>query len=386
MNIPLTRPSPPRLSTAGAELRAIEQRGIFSNFGPVNTEFEAAIVEQLFNGVGHCTTVCNATLGLILAIRQAIAHQQTGQKRYALMPSFTFAAAAQAALWNGLTPLFVDIDPITWAADPEEEARLLRQHGQDIAVILPYATFGYAIDLAHYEALSQKHGIPVVLDAAASLGTLTAAGTGFGTGSAIPIIFSIHATKAFATGEGGIVYSTDKSLIQSLKTMANFGFGRPRNATMLGLNAKMTEVGALTGLLRLKSFAKIADRRQTLMDLYRAALPELTFQPRAAFRQSHQFASALLPPGTDRATIQARLVAEGIGSGSYFSPHLAEQDFFAETCPPASLPVTHDIASRIISLPLHDKMKNTEILEVARALRACITDKGCLAEIRYAAE
>ena len=80
---------------------------------------------DLFGGIGECLTVCNATTGLMIAIREAIAKRPDPRRRYALMPSFTFAAAAQAALWNGLTPLFCDIYPANWAADPVSELELL---------------------------------------------------------------------------------------------------------------------------------------------------------------------------------------------------------------------------------------------------------------------
>jgi dTDP-4-amino-4,6-dideoxygalactose transaminase len=117
----LVRPAPPKLSLAIAELRLLEESGIFSNFGPINTRFELEMLQRFFGGEGACTTVCNATIGLMLAIKDAVGEQPTAG--FALMPSFTFAAAAHAALWCGLTPLLCDIDPSTWAADPAANRR-----------------------------------------------------------------------------------------------------------------------------------------------------------------------------------------------------------------------------------------------------------------------
>ena len=214
MPVPLTRPNPPRLSEASALLRGIEERGIYSNFGPVNARLEQDMVARMFAGEGACMTVCNATIGLMLAVRQAIEKRPAAGRRYALMPSFTFAAAAHAAMWCGLTPLFCDVDPNDWAASATAEDALLRRFGDDIAVIMPYATFGYDIDLARYETLIASHGIPVVVDAAASLGTVSADGRGFGTGFSGSLVFSMHATKSFATGEAGIVYSANKDMIE----------------------------------------------------------------------------------------------------------------------------------------------------------------------------
>src|ERR1700761_4684491 len=202
MNIPLVRPAPPQLSLAIDELRSLEQSGIFSNFGPVNTQFEQQMLERFFGGEGACMTVCNATIGLMLAIKEAVGDAPQG--KFALMPAFTFAAAAHAALWCGLTPMLCDVDPETWAGGPDAELRMLTRHAGKIAVIVPYATFGYPITLEHYQRLSSQFGVPVVIDGAASLGTFDAQNRGFGSGFTGSVAFSMHATKSFAGGEGGL--------------------------------------------------------------------------------------------------------------------------------------------------------------------------------------
>lgn len=370
MPVPLIRPSPPALSQATARLRTIEDSGVFSNFGPVNTAFEHDMVARLFAGEGACTTVCNATIGLMLAVQQAIGDRPT-RPRYALMPSFTFAAAAQAALWCGLVPLFCDIDPTTWTACAAEEERLLARHGSDIAVIMPYATFGYDLDLARYAELTRRTGVPVVVDAAASLGTRSADGRGFGTGFGGLIVYSMHATKSFSTGEGGVIYSADLDAIARLRQMSNFGFGQPRTATMPGLNGKLSEVGALLAHLRLGEYEDILSHRATLMRGYRQALPELTYQPELPGMQAHQFVPGLLPAALAgcRGEIAAALARQGIGSATYFSPHLMQQDYFARHGLGCALPVTDDVAGRVVSLPLFDGMTQLDLIEVTTAMR-----------------
>ncbi len=370
MPVPLIRPSPPRLSEAAARLRSLEDSGVFSNFGPVNTEFERDLVARMFAGEGACVTVCNATIGLMLAVQQAIG-ARPARPRYALMPAFTFAAAAQAALWCGLVPLFCDIDPKTWTACAADEERMLARYGSDIAVIMPYATFGHDLDLLRYQGLTQRHGVPVVVDAAASLGTASADGRGFGTGFDGLVVYSMHATKSFSAGEGGIVYSADSDAIARLRQMSNFGFGRPRTATMPGLNGKLSEVGALLAHLRLDGYDKVLSHRAALMRGYRQALPELTYQPELPGMQAHQFAPGLLPPALApfRGEITAALARQGIRSAAYFSPHLMQQDYFVEHGVGRELPVTDDVAGRIVSLPLFDTMTTLELIEVATAMR-----------------
>ena len=290
------------------------------------------------------------------------------------MPGFTFAAAAHAALWCGLTPLLCDVHPANWAADPAAEAEMLAQYAGKIAVVMPYATFGYPIDLEHYKRLADQLGAPVVVDAAASLGTCDEHGRGFGSGFAGSVVYSMHATKSFAVGEAGLIYSADTDRIARIRTMSSFGFGEPRTATMVGLNGKVSEVTALLGRLRLLDYDSIMEHRAALSNRYREALPEFQFQLRAPGTQAHQFVPALLPSGLGgrRAAIRAALADQGIATGAYFSPHLMEQPYFQKTCVAGPLPVCDDVSARMISLPLFDTMTHHEVDQVVACLHALI--------------
>jgi dTDP-4-amino-4,6-dideoxygalactose transaminase len=355
------------------ELEIIEASGVFSNYGPVNTQFESALTERVFGGVGGCLTVNNATIGLMLAIREAAAPG----RRYAIMPSFTFAATAHAALWAGLTPLFCDIDPQTWVASSLSEDRLLRSHAGNIACIVPYACFGNCLDLERYKSLAEEDGIGVVVDAAASLGSLDHAGRGFGAGFPHAVVYSMHATKTFATAEGGVIHCGDRERLRALRTMGNFGFGLPREATVPGLNSKLSEIGALLGIAKLEGFDAVVSHRAGLAEIYREQLPGLTFQRVVGRRLAHQFIPALLPEDCplSRAEVVAELAAQGIAAAHYFSPHLAEHPYFAETCLSGDLPATERIAARVICLPMSDEMTVQEISEVCQVLNRCTN--GC---------
>jgi dTDP-4-amino-4,6-dideoxygalactose transaminase len=370
MKLPLIRPNPPRLSRLGEALAAIEASGLFSNYGPVNTRFEQAMVASVFGGIGSCVTACNATISLMLAIRHAIGRRR-GAGRYALMPSFTFAATAHAALWCGLTPLLCDIDEQTWVPSPAAEDALLERFAADVAVLVPYATFGNDLDLDRYSALSRRYGIPIVVDAAASLGTIGADGAAFGTDCPHPVIFSLHATKAFATLEGGLTYCADPAVIAALRAMGNFGFAEPRTATMPGLNAKLNEVTALMGLEKLAEFEQLIAHRAGIAAAYRAGLPGWTFQRLTGRRHAFTFMPVLLPEhcARRRAAVIKALAAEGIGTGCYFSPHLAEQPYFRDTCSAGDLSTTDRIAGRMITLPMSDTITEAEVGYVCRALR-----------------
>lgn len=377
-NLPLIATRPPRLSEMQDALRAVEAHGIYSNGGPVVRRFETALVEQCFGGEGACLAVANATLALMLAIRQAGAGRSG---TYALMPSFTFAAAAHAAIWAGLTPLLCDVDPSDWAACAEAEERLLARYGEQIAVVVPYDTFNTGLDLSRYADYAQRHGVGVVIDAAASLGGLDADGRGYGAGTLFATIFSMHATKPFAVAEGGVIYSADKDLIEQFRIMHNFGFGQPRMATELGMNAKLPEILGILAEAKLAEIDAVATHRAGLAAAYRGALPDFEFQTVHSRRQVSQFMPVLLPATVDREAVMAALAAQGIGSGKYFSPHLAQQPYFQQSSVIDATPVSDRIGARILSLPVSDAMTRADVATVARALQAaCRTRSHAVAK------
>ena len=366
LRYPLIAPQPPRLETYADAIRRMEASGIYSNNGPLARSFEASMTERLFEGTGATLAVANATLGLMLAIREAIGDRPAAG-RFALMPALTFAATAQAAIWAGLTPLICDIDPEDWAASRAEEERLLRSWGDRIAVVVPYATFGASIDLDHYAALRRRHGVGVVIDAAASLGSLDGQGRAFGADAPFAVVFSMHATKPFAVGEGGLIHSADADLIERLRIMANFGFGAPRTATVPGLNAKLPELLAAVAAARLEDVERVSERRVAVTAAYAATLDGLTLQRSTGRRQAAQFMPALLPAhlAPRRDAIIAALAEQGVGAGHYFSPHLAQHPWLADHVVAEPLPVTDEIAARIISLPVTDSMTSDDAATVS---------------------
>jgi len=370
LKLPLIAPRPPRLSEMSEELRALEASGYFSNGGPIVRDFERKAVAQLFGGEGFALAVSNATLGLLLAIREARAGRPG---RYALVPAFTFAATAHAALWAGLTPILVDSDSADWAASITAMEEALARHGEEVAVVVPYDTFGCGIDLDRYQALSDRHDVGVVIDAAASLGSLDAAGRGFGTGARFTCVFSMHATKTFATAEGGLIYAADENRIQVLRRMQNFGFGAPRTATQEGINAKLPELLGLMARAKLSEIDAVAEHRAALDHIYRETLGDsVAFQRSHATRQVAQFMPMLLPEGTDRAAIMAGLAEQGIGTGHYFSPHIGQQPYFRQACITGPTPVADDLSARMLSLPVTDAMTEADVATICDALQTAL--------------
>ncbi|TPG13471.1 aminotransferase DegT [Sphingomonas koreensis] len=370
---PLIAPRPPKLSEHVEALRRVEDSGIYSNNGPEVRAFEAEVTEKLFGGTGACLAVANATLGLMIAIR----HAALDRKGLALMPSLTFAATAQAAEWAGLTPLIADVDPYDWSTDPRAEEHLLARYGSRIAVLLPYATFGNAIDLDRYAWLQRRHDVGVVIDAAASLGTIDDAGRGFGSGAPFTTVFSMHATKTFAVAEGGLIHSGNASVIDALRAMTNFGFEAGRSATLPGINAKLPEVIAVMARAKLAEIDAVCDHRAAIEHAYRDALGDaFQLQKVAGRRRASQFMPVLLPAALapQRAAIVAALGEAGIGCGQYFSPHLAEQPWIREASLIEPTPVSDAVAGRMLSLPITDAMTPADAAVIAETFASICAD------------
>ena len=368
---PLIAPNPPKVSNHLDGFARIEASGIYSNNGPELRRFEAACTAQLFGQHGRSLGVANATLGLMIAIMEAAGEERDG--RFAIVPAMTFAATGQAAWWAGLTPLIADVTPDTWELDPAAVERLIAEHGERIACVVPYAPFGAPLDLAYYARLRAAHGVGVVIDAAASLGSKDEFGMGFGADAPFALVYSMHATKTFSVGEGGLIHSGDRALIERLRAMAGFGFDGARSATMAGMNAKLPETTAVLAQAKLAAIDGVVTHRAALEDAYRAVLQgfELQRVPEAGVRAT-QFLPVLLPPGVDRAKVTDRLAEAGIGAGAYFSPHLGEQPWFRRHARIEPTPVADDLSRRILSLPVTDDMTAADAAEVAgRFAAAC---------------
>jgi len=370
VDIPFLRPRLVALSEYAGLIEQIDASRLYSNFGPLNTQFEQRVVEEQFDGIGTAATVCNATVGLMLAI-QAV--KRAG--RYAVMPSFTFAATPLAAQWCGLEPYFVDVDPHDWCVNLTQLQNTLAHLGDSAAVVVPYATFGTALDLAPYDVLIEQ-GVPVVVDAAPALGTRFAA-QAFGAGFKGPIVYSLHATKTFGIGEGGLVYSGNAAVVAKVKSLSNFGFNANRASTLPGLNAKLSEYGAAVALATLMGHTNRVSLRSEIYAAYAENLGQLGlltagWQLQAQRgRVAHQFVALATPVGLLNTAAVTQLARHSVEARTYFSPACHEQPQFAQSsC--ASLKVTEDLSRRIVSLPLWDDIGPQRVRRVCEALATTV--------------
>ena len=212
--IPFIRPSFPKPAELAEEFGEIVDANWYTNFGPKERQFARALGDYLGPDL-HVATVANGTLALIAALHATLGLGT--RDRYLLMPSFTFIAVAQAALWAGYRPWFIDIDPDTWQPSAASARAVLERSRDRVAGILLANVFGVGNpQVGAWEDLAAEWDLPIVLDSAAGFGSMYADGERVG-GRGACEIFSFHATKPFAIGEGGALVSRDPRLVEQAR-------------------------------------------------------------------------------------------------------------------------------------------------------------------------
>jgi dTDP-4-amino-4,6-dideoxygalactose transaminase len=314
----------------------------------------------------------------MLALR-AVAGVPDRERREVLLPSFTFAACAAAVRWCGFDCVFVDVDPAGWHLDPEKTQRALLARGSKVAAVLGASTFGTAPPRSQTDAwqrAADEAGVGLVVDSAAGFGSERPDGTPLA-GQGDAEVFSFHATKAFAIGEGGVVVSSRPEVADAVARLANFGFDEHGAVSgPLGLNAKMAELPAAVGLAALDRFdAVLAARRDRAAALNAGLVSAGVTAQVGASRSAWQFLPLLAPTAAARDRILEAGQRAGIELRAYFAmPLHTMPDLSREICAD-SLSITTDLASRCLSLPMADDLTPEEIERIINvtgdALAAC---------------
>lgn len=360
--IPVARPRLVELSAALPYLRAIDDSRTYSNFGPLNTRFETELAARFGLDPGHVATCNNATSGLTMALQRAAAKGG----RYCLMPAWTFAATAHAALAAGLTPYLTDVDPATWAMTPPIALAALAALPEGVAAVVPVAPFGLPLDAQAWDRFHAETGVEVVIDAAAGFDALTV-------GQA-PAVVSLHATKILGIGEGGFVISRDADLIVDIRRRSNFGFDGSRDSSLIGCNGKLSEFGAAYGLAALDHWRLQRAQYQSVLGYYRAALaglPDLSIAPGLG---DDWMASTFNIEAPEAAIleIEARLSQAQIATRRWWGRGLHGHQAFRDL-PGADLPVTARLAATTLGLPCWPGLPAAAIDEISAVVRAVLT-------------
>ena len=336
-----------------------------TNNGPLVQEFEQRIAGYL--GVKHCVAMCNGTIALEIAIRAL------GMAGEVIVPSWTFVATAHALYWQGITPVFADIDPATHNLDPDAVRRMITPRTTGIIGV---HLWGRAAAIDELQAIADEHGLKLMFDAAHAFGS-TYKGQSIGRFGACEVL-SFHATKAFNTMEGGAVVTNDDELAEAMRLMRNFGFVGYDNVIHPGTNGKMIEVCAAMGLANLDGFDGIVAANRRNHAAYRQALAGipgialLEYDP--VERNSHHY--IVLEVGEEcaagRDEIIAALHAENILARKYFWPGCHMMRPYRDLFPHAGLMLSHTcaVAERVIVLPNGTALPDGAIATIAAICRA----------------
>jgi len=346
----------------------ILDRRWFTNNGPYVEEFEQRIVQHL--GVSHCVAVCSGTVALQILIR---ALELTGE---VIVPSFTFVATAHALKWQGLTPVFCDIDPGTHNLDPDR----IRSHiTSRTSAILGVHLWGRPCDVDALGQLGEQYGLEVLFDAAHAFGC-SYGGRMIGSNGRAEV-FSFHATKFVNAIEGGAITTNDAELAGRLRLMRNFGFSGYDQVESVGTNGKMNEFSAAMGLTCLDSLDAILEINRRNDRLYRDCLSDVPSLSSIEYpkteRQNRQYVVLEVDPdaaGLSRDQLLKLLTAENVLARRYFYPGCHRMEPYRSLYPDAgrSLRVTEALADRVLLLPTGTSIGDDQIEIVGQILSFCI--------------
>lgn len=349
--IPVTKPYLPDREKLARYIDGIYERGWLTNNGPLVQKLTSRLEEYL--GVKNLLLVSNGTLALQIAYR-ALGISGTQQKAEAITTPFTFVATASSLKWEGIEPIFADIDADTWCLDPANiEGAITPQ----TKAIVPVHVFGSACNVEAIEQIAKKHNLKIVYDASHAFGVKYKSESLLKHGDAATLSF--HATKLFHTIEGGAIIFKRKESLERAKKMINFGLTGSEAIDALGINAKMNEFQAAMGLCVLDEIQVNLQARSDIWNTYEQALSnkfQLQARPKELEQNYSYFPVALKNKDSTKLTLE-KLKEKNIQARRYFYPSLETTEFFQNR---NNQTVSRSIAERILCLPLHHQINKED--------------------------
>jgi dTDP-4-amino-4,6-dideoxygalactose transaminase len=354
------RPLLPTLDATGKYLREIDERRWYSNFGALETRLEKTLAAHFSLPEQNAALVANGTTALSAALVAAGANPGTR----CLLPSWTFVASAAAVRAANLIPHFIDVAPETWELDPNHLRKRADLDG--VGAVMVVSPFGTPVDARAWDNFWSETGIPVIIDGAASFDTV--ASIAESSPGRSPVMISLHATKAFGIGEGGLVLSTLEDVIARVRRVCNFGIWQGPESEMLGYNGKLSEYHAAVGLAALDEWPRRRAALESRTKKYvveLARLPSVTMLPRYGDGWVSTYCAVRLPARAS--DVAAHMSAMGIETRRWWhagiSAHAAYRDY-----PHDDLPVTAELAEQVLSLPFFHDMSDEQITRVVTCL------------------
>lgn len=352
----VTQPTLPPLEDFLPYLEQIWSNKILTNCGPFHEQLELALGEYL--GVKHISLFANGTLALITALQSL---RIVGE---VITTPYSFVATAHSLLWNGIKPVFVDIDPHTFNLDPAKiEAAITPQ----TTAIMPVHCYGHPCDVNRIQKIADNYGLKVIYDAAHAFG-VQHSGTSILNHGDLSVL-SFHATKVFNTFEGGAIISPDAKSKQRIDHLKNFGFVDEVTVVAPGINGKMSEINAAFGLLQLKNIDAALARRKEIDARYRRNLAHVRgidcICPAPDVTPNHAYFPILVKPEfpLSRDQLFMALRENHIYARRYFHPLISDFPMYRgmPSAAPSNLPAARVAAEQIICLPLYPRLEDAQI-------------------------
>ncbi len=349
----VTRPALPPLDKLQPYLEEIWKSRILTNDGPFHQKFEKALAEYL--EVEHINLFTNGTLALVVGLQ---ALRIAGE---VITTPFSFVATTHALKWNGITPVFCDIDENTCNLDPDKIEALITPR---TTAIMPVHVYGHPCETEKIQAVADKYGLKVIYDAAHAFGVKMDNKNLLLEGDMS--VLSFHGTKLFTTFEGGAIITKDEKLKKRIYYLRNFGFADEITVIAPGINGKMTEFQAAIGLLNLEIVEKeIAGRKkaaETYFNLLKNVKGIKFFDSFEGYDYNYAYFPVLIDEkefGASREEVYNELRKHNIYARRYFYPLISNLQAY-RTLPSASkenLPVSNNIANRILCLPIYGDLE-----------------------------
>lgn len=355
-SIYVTQPDLPPLDDFIPMLEQIWDSKILTNGGPFHQQLEAALCQYL--GIPYISLFANGTIALVTALRAL------GVSGEVITTPYSFVATAHALLWNGLTPVFVDIDPETLNLDP---ARIESAITPQTTAILPVHCYGTPCDVEAIEDIAKKYDLKVIYDAAHAFGVECHCGSILNHGDLS--VLSFHATKVFNTLEGGAIVCQDPETKRCIDQLKNFGFTSETTVAQHGINGKMNEMNAAVGLLQLRHVDDAIKRRRAIDDAYRESLKDIPgircHNPPPSIRSNYSYFPVFVEDGypLTRDELYDRLKVKGINGRRYFYPLITEFPMYRnfEGTATDNLTIAKNASRRVICLPIHSEIEKKDI-------------------------
>jgi perosamine synthetase len=361
--------SAPWIDERDEELVLEVLRSGWLSLGPTGPRFEALFAEA--TGAAHAAAVSSGTAGLHLCMRLA----GVGAGDEVITSPYSFVASANCAIYEGATPVFVDIDPQTFNLDPASvEAAVTERTKAVVAVDI----FGYPCELDELRAICDRHGLALVEDACEALG---ARYKGEAIGShGHPAVFAFYPNKQMTTGEGGAVTTgsaEEHELLVSLRNQGRLETSSWLQHGRLGFNYRLDDLSAALGIGQLEKLDRILAARREVAARYDELLADVDVETPLPDDSDHErswFVYVVkLPSGIDRDGMIRRLGDDGVAAAPYLpsihlQPYMRERFGFSE----GMCPVSEDCSGRTMAIPFHARLEREDQERVVEALRAAL--------------